>query len=91
MKSLSEKTSVPLGWIYGVLTLSVGGIATAIAITLYLSRTEAKAQSAANEVKELRSTVDRTMQDINSSLNGIDRRLSRIEGRLKQRLQEDEE
>lgn len=72
---LGEKTVVPIGWFFFVM----GALAsTLVGITIYVARIEAKADSALF----LNSEITQIMRDISERQMQIDRRLSRIEGKL---------
>lgn len=73
-----EKTRIPLGWVFVLLSCSGSALLIAVGVGIYAGRVEGQvssAQSAITEIKGSQSSND-------SVLRVIDERLSRIEGAL---------
>jgi Flp pilus assembly protein TadB len=75
---LTEKTSVPIGWVFALLSCSGGALILAMTAMLWLSNVANTAENAKSDVSKQESKLSKT----DESLQNIDRRLANIEGAL---------
>lgn len=74
MKSITEDTRIPLKWVITLLSLSGSGLIVAMSIGIWVSKIEAKTSAQDDKIKAVESK--------SAILESIDRRLSRIEGKM---------
>lgn len=79
---ISDKTNVPIAWLFSLVALSAIVIASTVSVSLYVSKIENKTISNEEQVKSISADVGQLMKDIYLQQREIDRRLSRIEGKL---------
>ena len=55
---LGEKTVVPIGWFFGALSVAGLSLSTVVAVAVYISKIEAKAESSLNAIDSQERRID---------------------------------
>jgi hypothetical protein len=76
--TISEKTVVPIGWVFALLAGGAGSLTTAVAVTFYFSAIEAKS----NQALASSYATKEKQEMLVDVLHKIDLRLANIEGAL---------
>jgi hypothetical protein len=77
-KKLNDKTTVPIGWVFALLSAAGGGLIASVSVVLYFSSINNTAQGAYRIANDAQSTT----HEISDKLTQINERLSRIEGAI---------
>lgn len=78
MKAITEDTKVPIRWVFVLLSMSGSALILAMAVGIWSSKIEAKSDALEDKFKSSEIQSNQS----NNLLYSIDRRLSRIEGKL---------
>jgi len=83
---LSDKSSVPIGWMFTFISVSAICVSVALGIGLYVSKIEYKADNTElrtivneAEIKKTREDFGNKLDEIKDLLINLDKRISRIE------------
>lgn len=78
MRAITEDTKVPIRWVFILLSMSGSALILAMSVGVWSSKIEAKSVALEDKIK----TSEIQSNQSNNLLYSIDRRLSRIEGKL---------
>lgn len=84
-RQISDKTTIPLGWLIPLISMSGGAVVLAVSIAFYVANIESKASVALEKIDEQKVDVNSTLKDVQYNLQIVNQRLSRIEGYLEKR------
>lgn len=80
--TIGEKTTIPIRWLFVLVGACFTFLVSSLSVAVYVGSIDMRVAVNEAEIKQVSSDVSSLMKDIYLQQREIDRRLSRIEGKL---------